>query len=268
MVDKEYLFVLGAPDPEMREMERVLSEATRPRMYAGWRGQRCTPQTAYQADSVLEARRAGRPLPAVLLPKADAVFVECGMADHDPRLRVDHHHPGDPGYQAPPQQYLRGSSLGQLLVLLEREPTETQRLLAAGDHCLSAAYRGECPGVDPNELLFMRAAWRAKASDRTLSGVVDGISNAAKRVRRHYASEHGESRFLDPLDVPPDLPEAAAYEGVPVRYRALLPELVLKEMFKGGTFEAVQRFMSEHEHAGHRVYGNPYRGYAGAYWPV
>jgi len=35
MFDKEYLFMLGAPDPEMREMERVLTEATRPRMYAG-----------------------------------------------------------------------------------------------------------------------------------------------------------------------------------------------------------------------------------------
>lgn len=41
-----------------------------------------------------------------------------------------------------------------------------------------------------------------------------------------------------------------------------------KEMFKGGTPEAVERFMADHEAAGRRVYGNPYRGYAGAYWPA
>jgi len=28
------------------------------------------------------------------------------------------------------------------------------RLIAAADHCLAAAYRGECPGVDPRELMW------------------------------------------------------------------------------------------------------------------
>ena len=40
------------------------------------------------------------------------------------------------------------------------------------------------------------------------------------------------------------------------------------KVIKGGTPEAVERFMADHEAAGRRVYGNPYRGYAGAYWPV
>ena len=97
---------------------------------------------------------------------------------------------------------------------------------------------------------------------------MEGILPASKRVRRHYDSELKGSRFLDPLEVPTDLPEAAAYEGVPVRYRELLPERVLKEMYKGGTPQAVQRFMAEHERAGRIVYGNRNRGYAGAYWPA
>ena len=60
---------------------------------------------------------------------------------------------------------------------------------------------------------------------------------------------------------------SACLAGLPVRYRALLPEGVLKEMFKGGTPETVEAFMAEHRAAGRPVYGNPYRGYAGAYWP-
>jgi len=73
------------------------------------------------------------------------------------------------------------------------------------------------------------------ASGRTLSDVVGGILDAADRVRANYASEFGEARFLDPTDMPRDLPEGAAYAGIPVRYRSLLPEGVIKEMFKGGT---------------------------------
>jgi hypothetical protein len=266
VVDKECAFVLGAQDPEMREMQRALAASSYPVLYAAHHGRRCSPQTAYQASEVLQARADARPHPGILLPKAPAVFVECTLAGREPAMRIDHHHPGDPGYGCPPSEYLQGSSLGQLLKLLERDPSETQRLLAAGDHCLSAAYRGECPGVDPHELLFLRASWRAKASSRTLGDVMEGIFDAVKRVRRCYDSELDESRFLDPTEIPPDLPEAAAYEGVPVRYRDLLPRGVLKEMYKGGAPDAVERFMQEHRERGRSVYGNPYRGYAGAYW--
>lgn len=267
VVDKDWTFVLGAQDPEMREIERVLGGAKIAFVHAAKGRRRCTPKTAYEADGVVLVGPDNIPRPQLLPPKAPKVFVECTLLDGPPVLRVDHHHPGDPGYTASPEDYLRGSSLGQVLTLLERDPSPTQRLLAASDHCLTAAYQGECPGVDPDELLFLRASWRAKMSGRSLSDVVAGILDAARRVRAHHDSEFGESRFLDPTEMPLDLAEGAAYAGLPVRYRELLPEGVLKEMFKGGTPDTVQAFMAEHHAAGRPVYGNPYRGYAGAYWP-
>jgi hypothetical protein len=267
VIDKDWTFVLGAQDPEMREIERVLDDAGIGFVHAAKGRRRVSAQTAYEADGVVRAGLDNIPRPRVLPPKSPAVFVECSLHDWSPMLRVDHHHPGDPGFTAPPEEYLRGSSLGQVLTLLEREPSETQRLLAASDHCLTAAYQGECPGVDPHELLFLRASWQAKMSGRTLSDVIEGILDAAERVRRQRDSEFGESRFLDPTQMPRDLPEGAAYAGLPVRYRALLPEGVLKEMVKGGTPEAIESFMNEHRDAGRPVYGNPHRGYAGAYWP-
>ncbi len=250
----------------MREIEKTLAEQGRPWMHAAQRGRRCSAQNAYEADGAVRLGADGVARQAVLPPKAPAVVVECGIPGRTPALRVDHHHPGDPGYEIPPERFLDGSSLGQVLQLLEREPTETQRLLAAGDHCLTAAYQGACPGVDPGELLFLRAAWQAKMSGRTLSDVVDGILHAARRVKRHVDSEYGESRFLDPTQVPKDLPEGAAYAGIPVRYRTLLPDGVVKEMLKGATPGHIERFMDEHRMADRPVYGNPYRGYAGAYW--
>jgi hypothetical protein len=267
MVDKEWIFVLGAQDPEMREIERVVESAGHACVHAAKGRRRVSPKTAYQADGVVRVGPDKIPRPAVLPPKAPAVFVECTLKGHAPVLRVDHHHPGDPGWGMAPGEYLGGSSLGQVLMLLEREPTDTQRLLAASDHCLTAAYQGECPGVDPHDLLFLRASWRALVSGRTLSDVIEGITDAARRARRHHDSELGEARFLDPTEIPLDLAEGAAYAGVPVRYRELLPEGILKEMFKGGTPDAVEAFMEEHRLAGRPVYGNPHRGYAGAYWP-
>lgn len=266
MVDKEWVFVLGAQDPEMREIERSLRRTNRPFMHAARQGERCNARTAYDADGVVRMSRSGQALPAVLLPKAPAVFVECTVLDHPLVLRVDHHNPGDPGYDKSPDAYLEGSSVGQVLRLLEMEPNTTQRLLAAADHCLTAAYQGACPDVDPQELLFQRAAWQAKMSGRTLGDVMEGILACAKQVDRQYDSELGEALFLDPTEVPLDLAEGAAYAGKPVRYRQLLPSREVKEMLKGARPEHIERFMDAHRMAGRRVYGNPYRGYAGTYY--
>jgi hypothetical protein len=265
MIDKDWLFVLGAQDPEMREIERVLKRADRRFAHAAKTGTRCSARNAYEADSVALVGADQRVRPVVLAPVQPAVMVECGLPGHPPVLRVDHHHPGDPGYERAAHAYLEGSSLGQVLGLLEMEASETQRLLAAGDHCLTAAYQGLCPGVDPNELLFLRAAWRAKISGRSLGDVVEGILQAAKLVRRHLHGDRLESVFLDPTEVPADLPEGAAYAGCAVRYRALDLRGELKEMLKGADPARIEAFMREHQAAGRKVYGNPHRGYAGAY---
>jgi hypothetical protein len=265
VMDKEWTFVLGAQDPEMREVERMLTKVGMRYAHAAKGGVRCLAKTAYEADAVVLVGRSGAVQPAVLPPRAPAVFVECTLLGHPPVLRIDHHNPGDPGYEKAADAYLEGSSLGQLLRLLEVDPTPTQRLLAASDHCLTAAYQGECPGVDPHELLFLRASWQAKVSGRSLGDVVEGILHAAKLVERHFDSEFGESRFLDPTATPSDLPEGAAYAGKPVRYRAWFPGGDLKEMLKGAAPAHIERFMAEHAGAGRLVYGNPYRGYAGAY---
>jgi hypothetical protein len=265
MIERDAIFVLGAQDPEMREIARVLRKHGQPFFHAAKDGWLVSTRTAYDADGVMKLSRSGRSGEGILLPRDPAVFVECTVDGREPLLRVDHHNPGDPGYDQPPGRYLEGASIGQTLALLEREPTETQRLLAAADHCLTAAYQGECPGIDPDELLFMRASWRAKAWDRTLGDVVDGIMDSAKAVRRHFDSERGESVFLDPTGIPQDLAEGAAYAGHPIRYRQFFPNGDLKEMLKGGSPGHIERFMEEHRRAGREVYGNPHRGYAGAY---
>lgn len=210
MIDKQSIFVLGAQDPEMREIANVLRKSARRFVNASKRRLPVNTRNAYDADGVVKISRSGRAMEALLPPQQPAVFVECTVRAREPVLRIDHHHPGDPGYAMPPQRYMEGASIGQTLELLEMQPTPTHRLLAAADHCLTAAYQYQCPGVDPKELLFLRASWRARMSGRSLMDVVDGILHAAKQVRRCYDCEYEESLFLDPTEAPPDLAEGAA----------------------------------------------------------
>src|SRR5438045_9700435 len=114
LIDKDWTFVLGAQDPEMREIERVLDDDARPWMHAAKGRRRCTAQTAYEANGVVRVGPDNIPRAIVLPPKAPVVFVECGLVGWEPLLRVDHHHPGDPGYTAAPEHYLRGSLLRQV----------------------------------------------------------------------------------------------------------------------------------------------------------
>jgi len=50
-------------------------------------------------------------------------------------------------------------------------------LIAAADHCLGAAYRGECPGVNPTALVVFRAEERARFQRRPVAEVLADIES-------------------------------------------------------------------------------------------
>lgn len=56
-------------------------------------------------------------------------------------------------------------------------------LVAAADHCLAAAYRGECPGVDPDDLMRWRAETRAAHQGRSVDDVLADIALARREVQ-------------------------------------------------------------------------------------
>lgn len=56
-------------------------------------------------------------------------------------------------------------------------------LAAAADHCLGAAYRGECPGVGPGELMRWRVETRANFQGRTFTEVAIDIERAKSALR-------------------------------------------------------------------------------------
>jgi hypothetical protein len=191
------VFVLGAPDPEMRAVERLVRQAGIRVVQARSRGKAVIQRTAYEVD------HPGH-VPGM-------VWVECRprgikVTEHLGKV-FDHHNPGDFGTSIGPEGFFEGSSLGQVIAYLARGRIERlpawrvsnqgvdanpgQYLIdendewwvcvgqdqwkliprgllyvAAVDHCGPLAFRGRCPGVDPEALLVWRAEDRARAQGR------------------------------------------------------------------------------------------------------
>ena len=117
---KSVVALLGASDPEMAEIERLLRAAGVEVFHASVGGRRCHPGNAYSADG-----------PAVPPGGTGTVLrVECDAAPGSPLADqlaasevsvIDHHRPGDPGYGRPPGEFLAASSLGQTISWLARQ---------------------------------------------------------------------------------------------------------------------------------------------------
>lgn len=153
---KNTTFILGADDPEMQAIAVLLNSNGHKYVHAVINEKRVQPASAYKAT--------GTDMP---VSTEHVVFVECDV----PALReshkctiVDHHRPGDPGYDMGPENYWLGSSLGQVYSLIRPQlpPSVDQRLIAAADHCLLAAYRGQCPGIEPGLLWEHRLRQKAE----------------------------------------------------------------------------------------------------------
>lgn len=162
-------------------------------------------------------------------------------------------------------------------------------LCAAADHCLAAAYRGDCPGVDPDALMRWRVETRAAFQGRLAEDVLADIARARETLRAAPLVElseplaceyHGatyepgcgacsHSVVYDLRgDSVPELPEAASREGV--AYLATVADRDgRRRVVLGGNAspEVVRAFMDTWAPGQGLVdlYGDPARGFAGGY---
>ncbi|WP_019584504.1 hypothetical protein [Thioalkalivibrio sp. ALE16] len=287
--DTGHFFILGAPDPEMARIERVLAIGSRLGLVAGYgralcQGDPVHPKTAYSATDVAGGVPPGTPM----------VLVECGFDSEPPGVfahRIDHHSPGDPGFDRGPVEFWHGSSIGQVVEYLYRmnDPeSEVNKDLAeallpfaedlfyaaAADHCLRDAYLGACPGIDPVRLEHWRAETRAFHQNVSPQQILSSFSQARAAVR---AAQQDPVRCLRLAGKPmvrvegsvSDLPDAACQMGVPVEYTHEHHKETgrCKVGILGADPDMIAAWMSERapELGLEDVYGSPVRGYAGGY---
>lgn len=250
-----YFFVLGAPDHEMQEIARVCAEEGLPFAFATVGGSVVHSYEAYDADGVTR----------LVSPKDHhIVFVECAVMGLPVSDIIDHHQSGDPGFGKCPEDYLEGSSLGQFLAMIGKDATHQQRLIAAADHCLTAAYQGLCPGVDPEELRAWREQSRSKARGLPVDELRRQIDRASDQLR-------GAPRVV--LDGTPVawFESEPPYETSEASARLALPYMYVKKQdngrMKAGIRSAPPAVVDYWiRNCGLQdVYGDPQRGFAGGY---
>ena len=239
----------------MQMIEDSLRAAGETIVHATIAGVRVHGGTAYSADTVDD------------LDVTVLYFVECAPKGGRPAgsVVIDHHRPGDPGYGRPPAEYAEASSLGQVLRVLGMGMGSTYLLMAAADHCLGAAYRGECPGVDPRELFTWRVEMRAKFQGREPVAVRADIILAGDALREAQVIAHGirdvRGREIDEL-VEAAMVEGVAYMATP---RDAAGNVGAKVVIGNAWPEQVRWFMGEfaESHGLTGIYGDPARGFAG-----
>lgn len=312
------LWVLGAPDPEMEAIEGLLRDHGQEFRYAvDAAGNRVHPGNAYKM-----APLAG-PLPLRVIYVECDTDPPAALNGKPWVSRCDHHRPGDPGYGAWPGRFLDASSIGQVygrLVGMRSGGSEDYSysyghrggdwaapivwyitdnrgavtevphdivLAAAADHCLGAAYRGECPGVDPDELMQWRAAERARFQGRKIEHILGNIRATmaalrdAPEIEICYFDEPGgpgseswersgtvvylrDMRRTTPW---PELPEAATRLGIGYVSGPLASPDGRRKYTVSGSKEEVLAWMelwAPHNRLTD-IYGDPARGFAGGY---
>jgi hypothetical protein len=265
------VFVLGADDPEMRRIEVCLRENNLGYVFAKKDGVRVHAGNAYEANNMIDC-----------IQEANGVFVvECWVHGVAPSCIIDHHRPGDPGHGKPPAQYWEASSLGQLYAFLEGEPTQSDYVLAAMDHCFNAALQGECPGVSAEEVLEVKirtgimdtlqvsreavmgaiAMWKERFSTYVFPGCA--IELAGKPVL--LVHEHtGVGYSLDYLTAQ----VAAALEGIGVILLVKdTPDAIQNRYMLCGNVDEhmITEFLVKNPLNLERLFGSASRGYAGGY---
>jgi hypothetical protein len=258
MNPKNVVFALGAFDPEMRSIRYLLGRTGFRCAFANRFGRRCVTSNAYKADDLSKQVREEHQI----------VWVECRTsafsAERD--LIVDHHNEGDPGYDASPNEFWEGSSIGQVAILVGGRRDEF-KLVAAGDHCLSAAMRGECQGVDPSELMSWRIMARSAMADIQPWLLRRRIERAVERIDTLPRLNFGGEQIVDgSFDTTPELRDAAAISRLPIMTTRANAVGQVKVSLYGAPSEVVTEWMKTMEGSGavDHMYGNPFREYAGA----
>jgi hypothetical protein len=213
-------------------------------------------------------------VPSTTTVYTEVVMVECDLEPHVTRgshiERIDHHRAGDRGYGRPPAEFASASSIGQVAAALGLEMTPGLLLVAAADHCLAAAYRGECPGVDPDELMRWRVVSRATFQGRDPSTLLVDIEATRRALR--VASRVTLGSSIDAADMRreppwPELPEAAARENAGYISGPLTSPDGRRKITCVGTPDVVAAFLEcwAPAHGVIDCYGDPARGFAGGY---
>lgn len=266
---QDIIFVLGASDAEMTAIQKLLTDLGVTFVFANHGGRRVHPAVMYHAN------------PLCFRKEVKLVLVECGFSsppDNEILCVIDHHQEGDPGFRKPPSEFWEASSIGQTFHFLnclglDLTPTEEHRFVAAADHCLGAAYKGQCPGIDVEALKAWRLASRAEYQDIPLERIQENVEKAYVTLEQATSIALDSGIYVKDMrrDTPvKELPEAAMRQGVAYLCGPVSRCDGMDKYTASGSPEVIRAFMEVWAPSQGlvNIYGDPMRGFAGGYLEV
>lgn len=259
-------------------MDRIAARLTEWGMdfsYATVKGKRVNPGNAYSADFPGGGR----------LKEKTLVLVEClpkRIPSRQKRIVIDHHYPGDQGFNKSCKYFWEGSSLGQLYKLLGKKTVPNQDLtLAAMDHCFGPALLGRCPGVSIKDVRNMKIAEIAEGTKTPQDEVVRRVQYFKDILSACEEKIIGNERVKDMRHV--FLGTGYSLDLLAAQFAtALLEKAALlccsdfgdnekeKVLIYNGKPHTIKMFVKKAltKIPQQAVYAAPTRGYAGAYRPT
>ena len=266
---KKVCAILGASDPEMAAIAKMLTVAEIPFMYGTYNYKRANSSSAYDLDCPNQFLYENE-CEEVWMIECDAqeIFLE-----EECVIMIDHHKEGDAGYGKPPEMYWSGSSIGQvwerLSAILPIEKLEEihkecwdREVVAAADHCLLAAYAGLCPGISSTEIRMWRAISKSTFIGCSVQSIFSAQDMAVSIIGSMPVIDIAGKKVVDATGydgIIPELPDACGIARI---------SCLSKVGKKLGIFslhpEVIEAWMEGEKAAGRIVWGAPARGYAGS----
>ncbi|RMG35341.1 MAG: hypothetical protein D6732_09455 [Methanobacteriota archaeon] len=273
--------VFGASDPEIAYAKQLCNQLSIPYGDALYQGASVTPGTAYKADGVSQE----------IPDNYNIVFFECKVQGISPDFVLDHHDDTHPRSVIGPEEYYRGSSLGQLIETIVQGDnwkldhghftvsgeassltlSDEYLYVMAADHCPADAYKGKCPYIDIGKLSTWREESRAKFQNVPVDVIRNKITRAIEKISSFPRIFILGEEIIDARGqgVVPELPEASLRLCMPIMYGPIpTREGRDKCGILGASPELIQAWLDRKIEPSKNLrdlYGVPKRGYAGGY---
>jgi hypothetical protein len=247
------LYVLGANDTAMKEIEKVLDRNEQDFVYAMIHGHRVRPREAYRATEVSDEWYSDDRV----------IFVECGVKNLPAAEHITFQH--RPAEEKSPELFLVNSPLGIILSRFNEVPTQEQLFICAADFGPGIAYQGLLPGIDPDAFFDWRMNLRSRQRRNPVADVRRDFEAALKVLADAPRVTVGgvELPFVEG-DVP-ELAEAASRSGTPLAYAFRQYGGPMKHGILNAPPELVIAWETAARGTLREVYAEPERGYAGGY---
>ena len=292
---KTFTYILGSMDMEMAIIKHLLQT------------ENCL--VVHATTNGFTRVRASKAYMAAETASQSTVWIECApkggkqLIAKSGGILIDHHQEGDIGYHKGPEDYLAGSSIGQLLYFMlqngyrpswDSECTYEKdgysyeegkaclsyngikyvvpyeyKYAAAADHCLANAYKGSCPAIDVEALKLWRVTKLAKFRNSDTATLLRNIAKEEAVLESCPIIMLGEHKVIDARHEVLHLSkEAGANLGLPLlTSKELMAGNGAKIMLQATNPELISFFMEEWAKTMNltSVYGNRNRGIAGGF---